>query len=147
MRHRFAILIGLLLPFGVYADPIVINPSSLISLYVVIFVALIVEAGVVTLLLTFRSVAVLKMFFAYLVANVMIYLLIFGLPFGYELASVPTREALAVLFDGLAIKLLVSFDALQGDDFKDVSWLRALCISCAGNAVSYFIGSIASHKP
>jgi len=117
------------------------------AFWVVAFWALMVEAGVVALLLTWRGVKPLQIFFAYAVTNALVFLLVFAPLLSSEKASVPILEGLVVLLDALSIKLLTHLSALQGDDFKGVSWLRALCISCLGNAVSYFIGNIASHKP
>lgn len=63
------------------ADPIVVSPSSIMAFYIVIGTALIVETGIVSGLLAFRGVAPLNLFFGYLVTNVSVYFLIFGLPF------------------------------------------------------------------
>jgi hypothetical protein len=147
MWRWLAILIGLLLPLTGWANPIVIEPSSLIAFWVVAFWALMVEAGVVALLLTWRGLNPLRIFLAYAMTNALVFLLVFEPVLSSGKISVPALEGLVVLLDAISIKLLTYVDALQGDDFKGVSWLHALCFSFFGNAVSYFIGNIASHKP
>ena len=89
----------------------------------------------------------MRIFFAYAVVNALVFLLVFQPLLSSEKASVAVLEGSVVLLDALSIKLLTYVDSLQGDDFKGVTWLRALCFSCLGNAVSYFIGIISSHKP
>ena len=56
-------------------------------------------------------------------------------------------EALVVLIDGLIIKLLVTLNTFQGDDYRGVSWLRSTVISGIGNGLSYFIGYVATKRP
>lgn len=130
-----------------WANPVVLDPSSLLAFMVLAFWALLVEAGVVALLLTWQGVNPLRMFLACAVTNGLIFLLVFEPLLSSGKASVPVLEGLVVLLDALAIKLLTRVDALQGDDFKGVGWPRALGVSCLGNLVSFFIGIIASRKP
>jgi hypothetical protein len=56
-------------------------------------------------------------------------------------------EALVVLIDGGIIKLLVTLDTFQGDDYRGVSWLRSTIISAIGNGLSYFTGYVATRRP
>ena len=77
MRQRLVIAIGVLTPFLACADPVLVNPSSVIAFWVVAFAALVVETGVVTLLLAFSGLAPLPMFVGYLIANVAVFLFIF----------------------------------------------------------------------
>jgi hypothetical protein len=137
----------LFLPLAAWANPVILEPSSLMAFSVVAFWALVVEAGIVALLLALRGMNPMRIFIAYAVTNALVFLLVFEPLLSSEKASVPMLEGLVVALDALSIKLLTYMDALQGDDFRDVSWLRALCISAIGNSVSYFIGNIASHKP
>jgi hypothetical protein len=137
----------LFIPMAVLANPVVFEPSSWVAFMVVAFWALIVETGVVTLLLTFCGMDPLRTFLAYWVANVLVFLFVFEPLLRSGNASVPILEGLVVLLDALSIKLLTSLGALQGDNFKSVTFLRSLCISAIGNSVSYFVGSIASHRP
>jgi hypothetical protein len=57
------------------------------------------------------------------------------------------REVLVVVIDGLVIKLLGTSAPFQGDNYQGVSWLRSTVISGIGNALSYFIGYIATQTP
>lgn len=147
MRRRIAIVLCLLMPLAAWADPVIIDPTSLLAFGIVAFWALIVEAGVVALLLTLQGLKPLRIFIAYGVANTAVFLFVLEPLLNRETASVPILEALVVVLDGLVIKLLTSLDSFQGDGYKGVSWLRSLVVSCLGNAVSYFIGNIASHRP
>jgi hypothetical protein len=147
MRRWLLILIGLFVPVAAWANPVVIEPSSLLAFWVVAFWALIVEAGVVALLLAWRGLNPIRIFLAYAMTNALVFLLVFEPLLSWEKASVPVLEGLVVGLDALFIKLMTQVGAWQGDDFRGVSWLRALCFSCLGNAISYFIGNIASHKP
>ena len=129
-----------------FADPIVVSPGSIVAFYIVVATALVVETGIVSALLAFRGVAPLNLFFGYLVTNVAVYLLVFGLPFFVEPSFVFLKEMLVILLDGLSIKFLVSFPVFQGDNYRNVTWRLALLISGIGNAVSYIIGEIAKHQ-
>jgi hypothetical protein len=128
------------------ADPIVVSPSSIVAFYIVVSTALIVETGIVSALLAFRGAAPLNVFFGYLITNVSIYLLVFGLSFFVEPSFVLLKEIAVVLLDGLAIKILVSLSVFQGDNYRNVTWSLALLISGIGNSLSYIIGEIANHQ-
>jgi len=147
----FVLLAGISLwlftPSSAFADPVNIEPSSLLAFWVVAFWALVVEAAIVALLLTLCGLNPLRIFMAYWLANVLVFLFVFEPLLSSEKASVPVLEGLVVVLDAISIKLLSSLDALQGGNFTSVTCLRSLCISGAGNAASYFIGSIAQHKP
>ena len=145
--QRILIALCLFLPLAAFANPVMIEPSSLLAFCIVVFWALVVEAGVVALLLAFQGLNPLRIFIAYGVTNIAVFLFVFEPLLNQEWSSVPVLEILVVLLDGLAIKLLTRLSAFQGDDFKGVSWLRSFIISCIGNAASYFIGNIASHRP
>jgi hypothetical protein len=147
MQRWLVILIGLFLPVAALANPVDIDPSSLLAFLDVAFWALVVESGVVALLLAWHGLNPVRIFLAHGAANVLVFLLVFEPLLSAEKASIPVLEILAVGLDALSIKLLIRLGAMQGDHFSGVSWLRALCISGAGNAVSYFLGNIASHKP
>ena len=146
--RRTLTAICLLIPLAASANPVMLNPSSLIAFYVVAFWAFVVEAGIIALLLTFRGVAPLRVFFAYFIANAAVFFFLFE-PL-LERSSSPlvfALEALVVLIDGLVIKLLVTLDYFQGDNYRGVGWLRSLLLSGVGNGLSYFIGYIATQKP
>ena len=57
MGRRILILLCLLAPVVARANPVILNPSSLLAFGFVAFAALVVEAGIVALVLTFAGVA------------------------------------------------------------------------------------------
>jgi hypothetical protein len=146
-RRNFAVALLVFTPFMACANPISLNGSSLIAFTIVAFWAFVLESGIVALLLTFRGMAPVKIFGAYFLANILIFFLIFQPLLNREWLPIPLLELLVVSLDGLAIKLLGCIEPLQGDAFVGVSWLRSFLISTFGNAASYFVGCIASHKP
>ena|SRR5579864_6176770 len=147
MRRRILITACLFLPLVASANPVMLNPSSLLAFCVVAFWAFVVEAGVVALLLAFRGVATLRVFMAYFVANAAVFIFLFQ-PLLMSSTSLPVLalEALVVLIDGLVIKLLVTLAVLQGDNYRGVTWLRSTIISGIGNGLSYFIGYVATQR-
>jgi hypothetical protein len=130
------------------ANPVILNPSSLMTFCVVAFWAMVVEAGVVALILAFRGVAPLPLFAAYFVVNSAVFLLLFQ-PVLLTRPSFPVAvlEALVVLIDGMVIRLLVALGPFQGEGYRGVGWVRSLMTSGIGNVLSYLVGYIASHKP
>jgi hypothetical protein len=142
------VLVYLLAPATANANPVIINPSSILAFYVVAFWAMVVEAGVVALLLAFRGAAALQVFAAYFFLNGAVFVFFFQpLVEGSRSLPVPVLEAMVVLIDAAIIKLLVTFNPFQGDSYRGVGWIRSLVTSGIGNALSYFVGYIASRKP
>jgi hypothetical protein len=139
------IAIGTLIPMIARANPYVLNPSSLIAFGVVSFAALIVEAGIVALLLAFVGLAPVRIFLAFLLANVAVFVFIFW-PLQRRL-PLPALEALVVILDATSIWLLSRVPALQGDSYRKVSWIFAGITSLIGNAASFCIGVMASGEP
>jgi hypothetical protein len=140
-----AIAVLLMTPFGVRANPVMIDGQSLIAFGIVAFWALVIESGIVTLALISSGLLVVPLFVTLIIANVGVFLFAF-LPLT---SRVPLwlLEPGVVLADALAIKLVTSAPFLQGDSFVGVRWRRALAASLLGNASSYFIGVIGSHSP
>jgi hypothetical protein len=146
--RRSLTAVCLLVPLVASANPVILNPASLIAFYVVALWAFVVEAGVVALLLAFRGIDPLRVFLAYFIANASVFFCLFQpLLEGSSRPPVLALEALVVLVDGLAIKLLVTLVAFQGDNYRGVSWLRSTVISGIGNTLSYFVGYIATQTP
>jgi hypothetical protein len=143
MRRWLVIIFSVLIPMVARANPCILNPSSLIAFGVVAVFALIVEAGIVALLLTFAGMATGKTFFGYLVANIAVFLFVFW-PLQQRL-PLPTLEILVVFIDATSIWLLSKIQALQGDSYRKVGWMFAGVTSLIGNAASYFVGVMASH--
>jgi hypothetical protein len=148
MRQRILITVCLFLPLVARANPVMLNPSSLLAFCIVVFWSFVVEAGVVALLLACRGAAPLRVFMAYFVANAAVFIFLFQpLLVGGSSPPVLALEALVVFIDGLIIKLLVTFDGFQGDNYRGVGWLRSTVISGVGNGLSYFIGYVATQRP
>lgn len=145
MRRHIPIALCLLLPLTVRANPVILDPTSLLAFGVVAFWAFVIEAGVVALLLTFSDLAPLRVFGGFFVTNLAIFCFLF-----YPLLRripLPALEALVVVVDGVAIKLLGSLGAFQQDEFRGVTWLRAGLIALVGNGASFFVGVIATGAP
>lgn len=145
MRRWIPIVLCLLMPLVARANPCIINPSSLIAFGIVAFWALVVEAGIVALLLTFSGLAPLKVFVGFFLANVAVFLFVFC-PLQQRMA-LPLLEAMVVAIDAVSIKILSSLSGFQGESYRRVSWLFAGFVSLAGNAASFFVGVIASGAP
>jgi hypothetical protein len=146
--RRSLTAICLLIPLVASANPVILDPSSLIAFFVVAIGAFVVEAGIVALLLALRGVAPLRVFIAYFAANAAVFFFLFQpLLMGSSSPPVLALEALVVLIDGLVIKLLVTLVAFQGENYCGVGWLRSLVLAGVGNGLSYFMGYIASQKP
>lgn len=146
LQRRILVATCCLLPLTVIANPVMIDGTSLLAFVIVAFWAFIVEAGIVALLLAFRGLQPLRIFMIYFVVKVVVFLFLFQ-PLLERDWPIPILELLVVCINGLTIKILVGFEALQSDNYSGLSWLGASAISLLGNAASYFIGLIASRKP
>jgi hypothetical protein len=145
----FLVLAGTALtPSIANANPVILNPSSLLGFCLVAFWAMVVEAGIVALLLAFRGAAVLPVFGGYFVLNSAVFLFLFQPSLvGSRSLPVPVLETIVVLVDATVIKLLLALSPFQGDGYRGVSWLRSLVTSGVGNTLSYLVGYIATRKP
>jgi hypothetical protein len=138
----------LLAPTLAQANPVMLNPSSLLAFCVVAFWAMVVEAGVVALLLAFRGAAALPLFAGYFVLNGAVFLFLFQpLLVSSHSLPVPLLESLVVLVDAAVIKLLVALSPFQGDGYRGVGWVGSLVTSGIGNTLSYLVGYLASRRP
>jgi hypothetical protein len=146
MQRRILVATCCLLPLTVIANPVMIDGTSLLAFVIVAFWAFVVEAAVVSLLLAFRGLQPLRIFMVYFLVKVAVFLFLFQ-PLLEHNWPIPILELLVVCINGLVIKTLVGFEALQSDNYSGLSWLGASAISLSGNAASYFIGLIASRKP
>jgi len=145
MRRWLIIALCVLFPFAARANPYILNPSSLLAFAVVAFMALIVEAGIVALVLLFAGLSPLRLFGAFWLTNCAIFFFLFC-PLQQRL-SLPLLEALVVLTDAICIKMLSKIPALQGDTYSNLGWMFAGFTSLAGNAASLCIGMMASGEP
>ena len=140
MRRWIPIALFLLAASTVQADPVSLGGGSVITFPIVAIAALLVEAGVVALLLTLSGLALLPTFGGFFITNLMVFVSLFCTQLLGHTMPIPLFELLAVAADCVCIKLLCAFEVFQGDGFQGVTWLRALLISCAGNAISFFVG-------
>ena len=124
-----------------------LNPVSLVAFCVVVFWAFIVEAGIVTLLLAFRGVVVLRMFFCYYMANALVFFLVFQPVLEQQWMPVFALESAIVMIDAVIIKFLTTRESLQGDNYQELTWRGAVIISAIENTLSYLVGYIASKRP
>ncbi len=129
------------------ANPVAIDPTSLIAFGIVVLAAFVVESGLVALTCTLSGVAPVRIFLAYFVTNSIVYVAFFYPILQKEWVPLIVLELVVVAIDACAVKMLVRFDALQGFGFTEVSWKRALVASAIGNAASYFTGLIARQEP
>lgn len=146
MKRLAAISICCLAPLVAFANPVMLDPSSLLAFGFVAFWAFVVESGIVALLLAFNGMTALRFFFSYFFCNAMVYFFLFS-PLLNRGWSILGLELLVVCVDALAIKILSKISGLQGDSYRSVKWWNALVVSLAGNSASYFVGFIASRKP
>jgi len=145
MKLRLAILLLLLVPVGLQANPAMFNPQSFFAFCVVAFWALVIESGIATLTLSLCGVLVLPVFTTLVVTNIGVFA--FGFMPLLERMPLWLLELLVVLFDAVVIKVVAAVPLFQSGDYVGVSWRRGLVASLLGNAASYFIGVIGSHTP
>jgi hypothetical protein len=145
MKTRALMILLLTVPVVVRADPVMIDGQSLIAFAIVAFWALLIESGIVTLTLASTGILIVPSFITLALANVAVFLFVF-LPLSRDI-PVWILEPGVVLADAVAIKILTAAPFLQGGDFSGISWRRALTASLIGNAASFFIGVMGSHRP
>jgi len=109
--HRNILIAAcLLLPTLASANPVMLNPCSLLAFYVVVFWSFVVEARVVALLLAFQDAARLRVFTAYFVANAAVFFFLFQpLLMGSNTPQVLALEALVVLLEDFCFDVSVPF--------------------------------------
>jgi hypothetical protein len=145
MRRWLLVVICLLIPVVARANPVVVNPASFIALGVVALSALTIEAGLVALILAFAGLAPFKVFVAFFLANVVVFIFVFC-PLRHHMA-LPFLEALVIVIDAISIKLLSKVGSFQSESYRRVSWSFAGVTSLVGNAASFFVGVVASGFP
>jgi hypothetical protein len=139
--RKWAVLILLLYPAAAFANP-VIDPFSGLQVVIVLGSALGVEVGLITIILFFCHMDPARSFLALLGGNLVIYFFLFQ-PILSQINSLLAAEAVIVAADGAYIKMLSSFEVFQADDFKGLKWRTAFICAAAGNALSYYIGTVA----
>jgi hypothetical protein len=133
-------------PWAALANPVMLDPGSLLAFAIVAFWAFVVEAGIVALILTFCGLQPLRIFMIYFVIKAVVFLFLFQ-PLLERDWSIPFLEFLVVGINALAIKILTGLETFQSNNYRGLSWVAASAISLCGNAASFFVGLIAGHKP
>ena len=77
LRRFLPMVLCLLMPLAARANPVILDPGSLIAFGIVALAAFVVEAGVVALLLTFSGLAPLRIFGAFFVTNLAVFCFVF----------------------------------------------------------------------
>ena len=139
------LLAAVWVPLNAIANPVILNPSSLLAFGVVAFWSLVVESGIATLGLLSCGIRTLPFFGALLTANLGVYFLAF-MPLTGRV-SLSWLELGVVAIDLLVIRLLSLVPALQGSEYAGVSCKRAVSMSCLGNLASFLAGWLATQSP
>jgi len=143
VRILFALLIVLAFAATAQANPIVSNPSEIAAYIVVVLAALFLEVLITAGFLLFSGIAVVPMGIALFLGNTVSYAGIV-LPVFAVAQSVWLVEVLVVLAETALIKLLSLFELFQQDTFYSLKWRHALLAALAGNACSYYVGTLLS---
>jgi hypothetical protein len=125
----------------VQANPLGVDPAGMAAGIVVISAALLLEVFVTTGVLLFCGMAVVPMFFALVLGNIVSYLGL-ALPLYALVQRVWPVETVIVVAEAALLKLLSSFNLFQGDAFDGLKWRWALLAALAGNACSYYVGTL-----
>jgi len=142
MKKSAWLVLFLLCSSAAFANPVVSTMESLFSATtVVVFFAILVETSAVTILLWFFDMSVKPVYFAFFIGNLAVYLLVF-LPVIRSDVHWIAAEGIAVMCDGIAIKIISLFDSVQEASFKALKWRYVVFISVVGNIVSYYVGAI-----
>ena len=140
MKCWIVIISLLCLSAAAYANPIIaFDPISNLAYVLVLGAAVVVEAGIVTLILMFWGIEIKPAYIALITGNLMIYLVIF-LPLLELTPGVWFAEIGIVILDACLIKMLTLFDTYRGDTFFPLKWPYAIIIATLGNLVSYYVG-------
>ena len=145
MRRWFFAIAGILIPLVAAAGPFEINRTAMTVLGLAWFLALIVEAGIVALLLTFVGLTPIRGFFGFLLANIAVFVLVFW-PLRERL-PLAALEMLVVVIDAISIWLLSRVAAFQGKSYRRLGWIFAGTVALIGNAAPLCVGLMASGQP
>jgi len=139
------IILGLLLCLtgAAYANPVVFDPVGSIANVLVLGSALVVEAGIVTLILLFWGTDTKPVYVALFVGNMIVYFTVF-LPLLNATSNLWIAEALIVVIDGVLIKVITIYDTFRLDTFRPLRWGYAFLIAAVGNVISYYVGAAMS---
>jgi len=136
-------VVSLCLVGSTYANPVTFHPVDVVPYALIVGSAVVVEAGIATLLLLFWGTETKPLYAALIAGNLAIYLVVF-LPLLDNTSNVWFAEGVIVGLDGLLIKILTLFDVFQDDTFRPLRWRYAFLIATVSNVVSYCIGLAAT---
>jgi hypothetical protein len=126
----------------VRANPVIVyDPISAFGYVAVLGSAITVEVSIVTLILLFFDLSVKPVWIGLFIGNLIIYFVLF-VPLFHATSSLLVVEGLIVAADGILIKVISFFDTFQQNTFKGLPWKYAFVIAAAGNAVSYYLGTV-----
>jgi hypothetical protein len=138
---KWAIIFVLLFPAVAFANPARFGPFGSIKMFIVLGSAFGAEVSLITVILFFCHIEPVPAFFTVLAGNLAIYFALF-LPILSSFDNLLIAEVVIVATDGAFIKAISQFDTFQMEDFKGLKWPTALIIAAAGNALSYYIGTV-----
>lgn len=123
------------------ANPCGPHPTKLAAWIIVVLAAMALEVFITTGFLLFSGLAVMPTAFVLFLGNTISYVGIV-LPL-YELAkSIWLVEVVVLAAETGLIKLLSLFGPFQQDTFAGLKWRYALLAALAGNACSYYVGTL-----
>jgi hypothetical protein len=123
------------------ANPLGVDPTQLAAGIVVVIAALLLEVFVTTGILLSCGIAIVPMFFALVLGNIVSYVGV-ALPLYGRIENLGLVETVIVAAETGFIKLLSLFGLFQGDTFDGLKWRSALFAALAGNACSYYVGTL-----
>jgi hypothetical protein len=129
------------------ANPVSVDPTSLIAFGIVAFAAFLVEAGIIASILLFSGLAATRVLVAFFIINAVIFWSAFFPLVQSQKIPLLALEALVVLAEATVLKILSGIEFFQGDEFEHLPFWRAVLASAAGNAASFFVGVIGSGAP
>ncbi len=136
-----AILVVLACTTVAPANPCGAAPTELAGWVVVVGASLLLEVFITTGFLLFSGIAVVPMFFALVLGNTVSYVGIL-LPLYEATKTVWLVEVVIVAAEAALVKGLSHLPLFQGDTFDGLKWRSAFLSVLAGNACSYYIGTL-----
>ncbi|MEN6333145.1 MAG: hypothetical protein ABFE01_02730 [Phycisphaerales bacterium] len=126
-----------------HANPCGPHPTGMVAWIVVVLAAMVVEVCITTGVLLFSGLAVAPTALVLFPANLVSYAGIV-LPLYSIAKSVWLAEVVVLAAETGLIKLLSLFEPFQHDTFDGLKWRSALLAALAGNACSYYVGTLLS---
>ncbi|HSV99048.1 MAG TPA: hypothetical protein VLI39_02680 [Sedimentisphaerales bacterium] len=136
-----ALAVVLVCTASAYANPCGPHPTEMAAWIIVVLAAMALEVLITTGFLLFSGLAVVPTALVLFLVNAVSYVGIV-LPL-YEVArSIWLVEVVVLVAETGLIKLLSLFGPFQQDAFGGLKWRHALLAALAGNACSYYVGTL-----